>query len=205
MQRALLFLNGQPPKQLPKKWEEYALIICTDGAYSSYLAQDIIPIDYIIGDLDSLKLRSKTPHPPTLHTPDQYKTDFEKALLFLISKKIKQVDIYGVSGHATDHFLGNLSVGLHYHKQIDMIFFDDYSHFFFAPPKTQLTHVKDRIISIMPFPEAHGVTLSGFVYPLCNARIKLGALASLRNQAVKDTVDILYKKGVILIFINHST
>lgn len=203
MRRALLFLNGQPPACLPQTLNDYTLIVCTDGAYSNYLMQHPISIDYIIGDLDSLNLPPDAPHPSILHTPDQYKTDFEKALLFLMTNDVTHVDIYGVSGHASDHFLGNLSVGLQYHESIKMTFFDDHSHFFFASRHTPLTGVKHKIISIMPFPKAEGITLNGFMYPLENTTLCLGGLISLRNQAVQSDVCITYKTGHILVFINH--
>lgn len=204
MSRALLFLNGAPPAQLPLRAPHHQLAVCTDGAYSNYLINRSICIDYIIGDLDSVELISESSHPPLIHTPDQNKTDFEKALLFLRSHGMTRIDIYGLSGHASDHFLGNLSVALHYHTQLNLTFFDDYSCFFFAPPQLVLRDVQDRIISLLPFPTAHGVSLSGFAYPLQKATLQLGQRLSLRNRALQDEVTVKYHSGNLIIFINDK-
>lgn len=203
MHRALLFLNGQPPNLLPKVVSHYDIIVCTDGAYS-YLVTCPIEIDYIIGDLDSIEQKPKQGKPFIISTPDQNKTDFEKALLFLINKGISAIDIYGATGYATDHFLGNLSVALHYHQQIFMQFYDDFSRFFFANHTTRLHDVKGKIISILPFPLATAVCLQGFVYPLDNATLKLGDQTSLRNKAAKSEVSITYKRGDLLVFIERQ-
>lgn len=202
-QQALLFLNGQPPTRFRKNLLQYQIIACTDGAYSSYLTQTPIDIDYIIGDLDSLQKKPEKNKPMIIHAPDQNKTDFEKTLLFLIDKGITHVDIYGATGYACDHFLGNLSVALRYYKRIILSFYDDYSHFFFADTQTHLHNVKGQIISIMPFISAINVTLRGFTYPLKNATLKFGSLTSLRNKAEDNDVSIHFESGDLLVFINH--
>lgn len=203
MHKALLFLNGEPPTALPTNLSDYAIIACTDGAYA-YLQHHHINIDYIIGDLDSINSLPNTSVTQIIHTPDQNFTDFEKALRFLIQKQVTDIDIYGVSGRASDHFLGNLSVGLAYSKQLNLCFYDNHSYFFYAKPCTQLKHVKGKIISIMPFPTAYGVTLTGFLYPLANATLCLGDLTSIRNQANRNTVDVKFEQGELIIFVNHA-
>jgi Thiamine pyrophosphokinase len=87
MSRALLFVNGEPPKKLPTHLANYHYIACTDGAYHSYLSESAIEPDFIIGDLDSINPKMTVPDKTQIiHTPDQSKPDFEKALLFLNSK-----------------------------------------------------------------------------------------------------------------------
>jgi thiamine pyrophosphokinase len=203
MFKALLFLNGEPPTTLPRNLSDYAIIACTDGAYA-YLQHQQINIDYIIGDLDSINILPSTTVTQVIRTPDQNFTDFEKALRFLMQKQVTDIDIYGVSGRASDHFLGNLSVGLAYSKQLNLYFYDNHSYFFYAKPCTQLKQVKGKIISIMPFPTAYGVTLTGFVYPLANATLYLGGLTSIRNQANRDTVEVKFEQGELIIFVNHA-
>ncbi|WP_392565500.1 thiamine diphosphokinase [Utexia brackfieldae] len=202
MKKALLFLNGMPPAQLPQNLADYQIIACTDGAYSNYLMQTAITVDYIIGDLDSLTVSPADIE--IIPTPDQNKTDFEKALLFLMAQDIHHVDIYGATGKASDHFLGNLSTGLQYHSQLSLNFYDDYNCLFFADKQQlKLEHVKDKIISLLPFPVAKSVSLQGFVYPLTNTDLTFGQFISLRNQAKEDTVEISFESGNLLICINQ--
>lgn len=199
---ALLFVNGEPPKHYPKTSDNYCCIAATDGAYHNYLSSTSIIPDYIIGDLDSFNGDKNTPNTTqVIHTPDQNKTDFEKAMLFLANKGMKRFIVYGACGHASDHFLGNLSVAKQYHQQFDIIFYDNFCHFFFAQHQQVLTGIKNRIISLMPFPKVINLSIEGVQYPLTNATLKLGELTSLRNKAISDLVKISFKNGTLLIFI----
>ncbi|QYN41778.1 thiamine diphosphokinase [Gilliamella sp. ESL0443] len=201
---ALLFVNGEPPKNLPSHLGNYNYIACTDGAYHSYLSKSSIKPDFIIGDLDSINSNMTIPDKTQIiHTPDQSKTDFEKALLFLNSKGVTSFTIYGASGRASDHFLGNLSVAMQYHQQLKMLFYDDYCHFFFATNHQIIRHVKYHIISLMPLSKVTGLTITGFEYPLHNQTLSLGSFTSLRNKAINDTIEISFNAGDLLIFVQN--
>ena len=205
MSRALLFVNGEPPKKLPTHLANYHYIACTDGAYHSYLSESAIEPDFIIGDLDSINPKMTVPDKTQIiHTPDQSKPDFEKALLFLNSKGVTSFSIYGATGRASDHFLGNLSVALQYHQQFKMVFYDDYCHFFFATHHQIIHHVKHHIISLIPLSTVTHLTISGFKYPIDNQTLSLGGFTSLRNKAIADTVKISFKNGNLLVFIEDK-
>jgi thiamine pyrophosphokinase len=201
-QTALLFVNGEPPKHLPSDIESYNYVACTDGAYHSYLSTSSIVPDFIIGDLDSINLNMAVPDKTKIiHTPDQSKTDFEKALLFLGSKGVTSFSIYGASGRASDHFLGNLSVAMQYYQQFEMMFYDNYCHFFFANNRQIIQHVKNHIISLIPLSKVTHLTITGFEFPLHDQTLSLGGVASLRNKAITDTVEISFKNGHLLILV----
>lgn len=202
MKKALLFVNGEPPTHFSQQLTQYDYIACTDGAYHNYLLQtDIVP-HFIIGDLDSLHKQPIAENIEIIHTPDQNKTDFEKALLFLASKGMQAFDIYGATGHATDHFLGNLSVAKQYYHQYQLTFYDNYCYFFFLQKETTLTNVKNKTISLIPLTEVHGLTLSGFLYPLTNQSLQLGGFTSLRNKAIDNNISITFTDGDLLLFVS---
>ncbi|MCO6547103.1 MAG: thiamine diphosphokinase [Gilliamella sp.] len=202
--RALLFINGEPPQHDFHHLDNYAYIACTDGAYHNYLSTLSIEPNFIIGDLDSYNPNKAIP-PKTkiIHTPDQNKTDFEKAILFLAGKGVKAFDVYGASGHASDHFLGNISVAIRYYHQYQITFYDNYCHFFFAKHYQEITNVKDHIISLMPFSKVTGVTITGFQYPLIDATLSLGGVVSLRNKAISDLIKISFKNGDLMVFVEN--
>ncbi|TSJ90270.1 thiamine diphosphokinase [Gilliamella apicola] len=207
MSRALLFVNGEPPKKLPTHLDlaNYQYIACTDGAYHSYLSESAIVPDFIIGDLDSINPKMTVPDKTQIiHTPDQSKPDFEKALLFLNSKGVTSFSIYGATGRASDHFLGNLSVAMQYHQQFKMVFYDDYCHFFFADHHQIIHHVKNHIISLMPLSTVTNLTITGFEYLLNDKTLVLGGCISLRNKALNDKVEISFKNGCLLIFVQNN-
>ena len=110
--KALLFINGVPPKNLPET-EDYAMIACSDGAFH-YLKEKKFPLDkldFISGDFDShCGSDDDIYYQKFIFTPDQDKTDFEKSLEIIAQKGLKKIDVYGGSGGEMDHFLGNLTV-----------------------------------------------------------------------------------------------
>ena len=205
--KALLFVNGEPPQYYPTNLDCYNYIACTDGAYHNYLIKSQSIPDFIIGDLDSYdKTQPIAEQTQIIHTPDQNKTDFEKALLFLTTKGITEFIVYGATGHASDHFLGNLSVAMQYYHQYKIVFYDNYCHFFFARHHEKIHNVKNRIISLIPLSKVTQLTITGFQYPLIEQTLMLGGQTSLRNKAVTDLVEIAFKNGELLVFIEdlHS-
>ena len=109
--KALLFINGVPPKNLPDI-SNYSLIACSDGAFN-YLNEKGFPLDkldFISGDFDSHSGTDENVYQEKfIYTPDQDKTDFEKSLEIIKEKGFKTIHVYGGSGGEMDHFLGNLS------------------------------------------------------------------------------------------------
>ncbi|PXZ00996.1 thiamine diphosphokinase [Gilliamella apicola] len=204
--KALLFVNGEPPERYPSNLENYAFIAATDGAYHNYLYTSPIIPNYIIGDLDSFdKSRTIPSRTEIIHTPDQNKTDFEKAILFLANKGVKKFDIFGASGHASDHFLGNLSVAMHYYHRFDFTFYDNYCQFFFSKKQQTIYDIKNHIISFIPMSKVTNLTITGVKYPLSNATLTLRGFTSLRNKAIKNSVEISFKNGHLLVFVENKS
>lgn len=201
VKKALLFVNGEPPKPLPTQLDKYDIVACTDGAYHNYLLESAIVPQFIVGDLDSLHNQTINKNIQIIYTPDQNKTDFEKAILFLSSKGITQFDIFGANGHASDHFLGNLSVALQYHHQFNFTFHDNFCRFFFATSPMIINDVKDKIISLIPLSPVNKLNITGFEYPLTNTDLQFGGLISIRNKACQDQITINFEKGDLLVFI----
>lgn len=200
MQKLALFLNGEKPKQIPNL-EEYAEVYCTDGAYLFLEKMNITP-DLISGDFDSIdKLPEHIPH---IHTPDQNFTDFEKALNIIIERNYKAVDVFAGSGLEQDHFMGNLSTALKYKSKIKITFFDDKQHYFFLDKnfKTEIKIAKK--VSLFPFPKAKGISSKGLKYALDNLdlSIKKNKIGT-RNEALESEIEISFKKGNLLIFIEN--
>ena len=208
--RALLFINGEPPKEFPDL-PDYELIACTDGAFH-YLKELDFPmekLDFISGDFDSYTDSFHSAQDERkygfeiIETPDQNKTDFHKALELILEKGFKNIDVYGASGGEQDHFLGNLSVAFSFKDKIDLRFFDNHSSYYFIPKKFSMSDVKDRMISLMPFPIAKNIETTGLKWPLCNEDLILGERIGTRNVAENQEISIKYKEGDLLIFVGR--
>lgn len=208
MKKALLFINGEPPKEFPNL-SDFDMIACTDGAfhYLKKLKFPLYQLDFISGDFDSHKIEEEIIHQSKIYnfkiieTPDQNKTDFHKALEIIIEKGFENVDVFGASGGEQDHFLGNLSVAFFFKNKINLKFFDEYSSYFFIPKEFSIAGVKGKMISLMPFPIAKNIITKGLKWPLHKEDLILGERIGTRNVAENQHVSIQYSEGDMLVFV----
>ncbi|MDE5430550.1 thiamine diphosphokinase [Elizabethkingia meningoseptica] len=200
--KALLFINGEPPKNIPEI-SQYDLIACTDGAIH-YLKEKKFPLeklDFISGDFDSYKQSETELSAKLIHTPDQNKTDFHKALEIIIEEGIYDVDVYGGSGGEQDHYLGNLTVAYLFRNKIKITFYDEYSRYFFIPEEFEIRNVLGKMISLVPYPVAENVVTKGLNWPLFGEELRMTGRIGTRNFAVEDTFTCTYTEGALLVFI----
>ena len=204
--KVLLFINGDAPKSFPNL-ENYNLIACTDGAFH-YLKELNFPLDkldFISGDFDSHSGADENVYQEKfIHTPDQERTDFHKALEIILEKGFKNVDVLGGSGGEQDHFLGNLTVAFGFKNRMDIKFYDEFSEYYFIPKSFVIDKVKDRIISLYPFPVVENITTKGLKWELANANANMATDMLTRNLAIEEEVSIDYKKGDLLFFIGKK-
>jgi thiamine pyrophosphokinase len=206
IKKTLLFINGDPPKSLPNV-EEYTFIACTDGAFH-YLKQLSFPLeklDFISGDFDSHSGADENVYEDKfIYTPDQNKTDFHKALDIILEKGYQNIDVFGGSGGEQDHFLGNLTVAYSFKENLNIKFYDEFSEYFFVPKSVVIKNVKDKLISLYPFPTAENITTKGLNWSLNNENLSVTARIGTRNFAIEDEVSIQYEKGDLLVFIGKK-
>ena len=201
--KVLLFINGDPPKSLPNV-EEYTFIACTDGAFH-YLKQLGFPLeklDFISGDFDSHSGADENVYEDKfIYTPDQNKTDFHKALDIILEKGYQNIDVFGGSGGEQDHFLGNLTVAYSFKNNLNIKFYDEFSEYYFIPKNFTLKNVKNKMISLYPFPSAENITTKGLNWPLKNDSLSMISRIGTRNFAAEDEISIEYGFGDLLFFI----
>jgi thiamine pyrophosphokinase len=204
--KALLFINGVPPNNLPNI-TEYLLIACSDGAFH-YLKEKNFPLeklDFISGDFDSHSGTDENVyHEKFIYTPNQDKTDFEKSLEIIREKGFKTIHVYGGSGGEMDHFLGNLTVAFLFKHDLKITFFDEYSTYFFAPENLLLENVKDRMISLYPFPSTGNVTTKGLNWPLNKENLNITSRIGTRNFATENQVNITFETGNLVVFVGNK-
>lgn len=197
-----LFLNGELSFFNKKDFFNcYEKIFVTDGAYNYIKDMDLYP-DFIIGDLDSIDNNFlKKKNIKIIYIEDQNITDFEKALKFIFFNKFLNIDIWGASGKEQDHFLGHLSIASKYKNKLSLIFHDNYYNYFFADKINRFYNVKNRKISLFPFPKVNGLTTKGLKYSIYNDSLEIGHKIGIRNLAIKNTIEITYSEGILIIFI----
>lgn len=204
--KVLLFINGDAPKSFPDP-DKYGLIACTDGAFH-YLRKLNFPLeklDFISGDFDSHSGKEEGIYDEKfIYTPDQDKTDFQKALEIIEERNFRKVEVLGGSGGEQDHFLGNLTVAFGYKDRLDIRFYDEFSEYYFIPKSITVQNVKGKMISLYPFPSIENITTEGLNWPLTNGSLSITSRIGTRNFAVDDEVSIEYRKGDLLIFIGKN-
>ncbi|WP_027379784.1 thiamine diphosphokinase [Chryseobacterium daeguense] len=204
--KTLLFINGDAPKSFPSL-EKYDLIACTDGAfhYLKGLGFPLEKLDFISGDFDSHSGKDENIYEEKfIYTPDQDKTDFHKALEIILAKGFTAVDVLGGSGGEQDHFLGNLTAAFGFKEKLNIKFYDEFSEYYFIAKNFSVKDVRDKIISLYPFPIAENITTRGLNWPLTNGSLSITSRIGTRNFAVDDEVFVEYEKGDVLIFIGKK-
>ncbi len=182
MNRALLFINGVPPEQLPET-ASYDIVACSDGAFH-YLKEKGFALDllyFISGDFDSHTGSDEEIYSQRfIYTPDQDKTDFQKSLEILLERGIQKVDVYGGSG-------------------------GEFACYFFAEEHTVLNDVKNRMVSLYPYPEAAQITTKGLKWPLSGETLNMTDRIGTRNLALEDSVVINFERGALVLFVGLAT
>lgn len=201
--KALLFINGEPPKKLPSL-AGFNVIACTDGAFH-YLKELDFPLDqldFISGDFDSHSGEDSGVYQDKfIFTPDQDKTDFQKALELLLEQGVSDVDVYGGSGGEMDHFLGNLTVASFFKEQLEIHFFDEFSTYFFIPNSFKTKVSERQLVSVYPFPFAKNVTTKGLNWSLNGEDLDQTKRIGTRNIAVGEHLEIDFDEGNLLLFL----
>lgn len=206
--KALLFINGTPPESFPDL-QLYDMICCTDGAFH-YLNDLNFPLDqltFVSGDFDTgtdlirnVKEQERFSF-EIIETPDQNKTDFQKALEILAERGVHQADVLGGSGGEMDHFLGNLHVAQLFSHLLNITFYDAYGRYFFAEKHVVLNDVNGKMISLYPFPVAENIKTTGLKWPLNQETLEVTTRIGTRNEASENCVSITFSAGNLIVFV----
>jgi thiamine pyrophosphokinase len=201
---ALILANGEPPskKLLRQLIRNADFFVCADGGANIAATMNVIP-DAIIGDLDSAtkKALRKLKNVPRYTSNDQYSTDLQKAVQWLIERHYKRIIILATKGKRIDHTFGNLGVLTQFNKKAEITFVDDFGTLMYVGKKKTIKVKPGTTISLLPITRCEGVTTKGLKFALHNDVLELGVQEGTSNMATKNIVMVSVKKGKLLIFI----
>ncbi|HYM21399.1 MAG TPA: thiamine diphosphokinase [Candidatus Kapabacteria bacterium] len=208
----LLLLDGEEPSAtlLSLFASRSQFNIATDGAART-AKKNNIPLDVIIGDLDSLdnKTREHYSNSIIIELEDQYSNDFEKALRHLMTlKNTALLMILGLHGKRVDHTLTNLSVLTRFRNEFEnVICIDDFqSHYLLTElhPFMKIDAPKNSLVSLTTLPLAATVISEGLKYPLNGGSMTFGMQDGLSNVVNSDSgATIRISSGHLLVSIEH--
>jgi thiamine pyrophosphokinase len=204
---ALIIANGEScgDELLGQLLEWSPFIVVLDNAIHRVIERGI-KVDVLLGDFDRLNLeeiKAKQYPIEIIHTPNQDKTDLEKAFDFLIERGFPAVNVIWATGRRADHTLANITNIVRYKNQIRVVMIDDFSVIY---PLQTLPHSfekwfsKGTAISLIPVGTASGIKTENLSYPLDNEVLTLGYRIGNSNEVAEDgIVKISYQSGDLLL------
>jgi len=202
---ALIIANGAEcsTELLGQLLEWSPFIVVLDSAMDRVIELGI-KVDVLLGDFDggfSPDYYKEKQYPlEIVHTPDQNKTDLEKAFDYLIEKGHKAVNVIWATGKRADHTITNITNIVSYKEQLKIVILDDHSKIFLLPKKFEKWYTKNSVISLIPVGLAEGVFSENLFYPLQDDILSLGYRTGSSNHVVNDgIVKIAYRDGDLLL------
>ena len=202
---ALIIANGASCSSalLNELLEWSPIIVVLDAAIDRVLQLDI-KVDVLLGDFDrdfdAESYKNKQYPIEIVHTPDQNKTDLEKAFDYLIAKNHKAVNVVWATGKRADHTISNITNIVKYRNELKIVILDDHSKIYLLPPVFSKWFVAKTPLSLIPISEVSGITTTNLKYALTNESLHLGFRSGSSNEALTDgLVTIAHTQGNLLL------
>jgi len=202
---ALLIANGEAcTRELLDQlleWSPYVVVL--DGALERVLNLGI-KFDVILGDFDVYNqdeiANMVQPNTEVIYMPDQEKTDLEKGLEFLISKKFAAVNIVWATGKRSDHYINNIDTLARYKDQINLVMLDNYSKIYPINSGFKKHFLEQSNVSLIPLNKVENLKTSNLVWNLKNETLEYPYRTSSSNKVLATgIVEISFNSGVLLI------
>lgn len=202
---ALIIANGAAcnPELLGQLLEWSPLVVVLDSAIERVIELGI-KVDVLLGDFDrdfDPEIYKTSQYPiEIVHTPDQDKTDLEKAFDYLIERKIPAVNVVWATGKRADHTITNLTNIVRYRNLIKIVILDDHSKIFLMPNKFEKWYTANTPISLIPIGVVNGIFSTNLKYPLNNDTLTMGYRTGSSNSVLEDgLVTISHSNGNLLL------
>ncbi|MHC0445765.1 thiamine diphosphokinase [Flavobacterium sp. 3-218] len=202
---ALIIANGAAcdPELLGQLLEWSPLVVVLDSAIERVIELGI-KVDVLLGDFDrgfdpEIYKTSQFPI-EIVHTPDQDKTDLEKAFDYLIERKIPAVNVVWATGRRADHTITNLTNIVRYRNLLKIVILDDHSKIFLLPTKFEKWYTAKTPISLIPIGVVKGISSTNLKYQLKDDTLTMGYRTGSSNSVEKDgIVSIIHSDGDLLL------
>ncbi len=201
---ALIIANGAScnPELLGQLLEWSPLVVVLDSAMVRVMELDI-KVDVLLGDFDKgfdPEIYKTSQYPiEIIYTPDQNKTDLEKAFDYLIERKIPAVNVVWATGRRADHTITNLTNIPRYRNLLKIVILDDHSKVFLLPKKFEKWYTANTPISLIPIGHVTGIHSDNLYYPLKDDSLTIGYRTGSSNHVIKDgIVTIEHQEGDLL-------
>jgi len=207
---ALIIANGEScsSELLGQLLEWSPIVVVLDSAITRVVELGI-KVDVLLGDFDinfnAEKYKSSQYPIEIVYTPNQNKTDLEKAFDYLIERKIPAVNVVWATGRRADHTITNVTNIVRYQNDLKIVILDDYSKIFQLPQKFQKWYPAKTILSLIPIGSVEGISSENLEYPLENDTLTIGYRTGSSNSVLTDgIVTISHSHGDLLLMECHD-
>lgn len=188
--------------------EDYSMIIAADRGL---LAADRLklPLDYILGDFDSVpidilsKYKSKS-IPIESYPTMKDKTDTEIAFEMALEHGPSVIDLVGATGSRMDHTISNMNLlvmGINQGINARIL---DINNKIYLKNKSFTVEKNEQhgdYISFLPFTDqVKGLNLHGFKYPLYDVTLTVGSSLGVSNELLEEEGRVEFQEGALLVF-----
>ncbi|MFP9098400.1 thiamine diphosphokinase [Flavobacterium sp. RHBU_24] len=201
---ALIIANGAAcSKELMGQLLEWSpLVIVLDSAMKR-VAELGIKVDVLLGDFDrgfDPEYYKGLQYPlEIVHTPDQEKTDLEKAFDYLIGRGFPAVNVIWATGRRADHTITNITNIVRFRDTLKIVILDDHSKIFLLPYKFEKWYPAATPISLIPIGKAAGISTKNLKYPLNNEPLTIGYRNGSSNEVETDGIVVIeHREGNLL-------
>ena len=202
---ALIIANGAEChlELLGQLLEWSPIVIVLDSAMDRVLDLNI-KVDVLLGDFDrdfnpNYYIEKQYPL-EIVHTPNQDKTDLEKAFDYLIERKIPAVNVVWATGKRADHTFTNITSIVQYRNSLKIVILDDHSKIFLLPKRFEKWYTANTPISLIPIGNVSGIRSENLFYPLKNDTLTIGYRTGSSNHVAKDGLVVIeHNEGDLLL------
>lgn len=190
---ALIIANGAAcSKELLGQLLEWSpLVVVLDSAIGRVMELGI-KVDVLLGDFDrgfDPEYYRDMQYPlEIVHTPDQDKTDLEKALDYLIERKFPAANVIWATGRRADHTITNITNIVRYRDLIKIVVLDDHSKIFLLQKKFEKWYPAGTPLSLIPIGKVKGISSKNLKYQLDNDELTIGYRTGSSNEALNDGI-----------------
>ncbi|MBY8961358.1 thiamine diphosphokinase [Flavobacterium sp. D11R37] len=202
---ALIIANGaECSRELMGQLLEWSpLVIVLDSAMHRVVELGI-KVDVLLGDFDRdfnpeqfLSLQYPL---EIVHTPDQDKTDLEKAFEYLINRGFPAVNVIWATGKRADHTITNITNIVRFRDKLKIVVLDDHSKIFLLPQKYQKWYPAGTPLSLIPIGKVSGIHSKNLKYELADDELTIGYRTGSSNEALNDGMVIIeHREGDLLL------
>ncbi|RWX01632.1 thiamine diphosphokinase [Flavobacterium cerinum] len=201
---ALIIANGAAcSKELLGQLLEWSpLVVVLDSAIERVMELGI-KVDVLLGDFDrgfDPEYYRDMQYPlEIVHTPDQDKTDLEKALDYLIERKFPAANVIWATGRRADHTITNITNIVRYRDLIKIVVLDDHSKIFLLQQKFEKWYPAGTPLSLIPIGKVKGISSKNLKYQLDNDELTIGYRTGSSNEALNDGIVMIeHQEGDLL-------